>query len=131
MGQIVQKARVLLRARTAAEWTTLNEVLRNKELGIESDTGRDKLGDGVTPWNSLPYRNAGGAGGGGGLTAFVHNQPSVATTWTINHNLGYRPSVELYDSGSQEFDAMVSHPSVNQTVVGPMTVATSGFARLI
>jgi hypothetical protein len=53
-----------------------------------------------------------------------------ATTWTINHNLGYRPSVELLDSGSQEIDADVSHPSVYQTVV-TLNPATAGLARLI
>jgi len=62
--------------------------------------------------------------------AYVHNQVLVSSTWTINHNLGYRPSVELFDAGSQEFDAEVSHPTVNQTVVS-LTIATSGFARLL
>ena len=71
-----------------------------------------------------------GPPGGGGATAYVHNQASASFVWTINHNLGYRPAVELFDSGSQEFDAQVSHPTVNQTVV-TMSVATSGFARLL
>jgi hypothetical protein len=44
-----------------------------------------------------------GPGGGAGA-AYVHTQASPATTWTINHNLGFRPSVELLDSGSQEID---------------------------
>jgi hypothetical protein len=54
--------RFLLRGRTAANWTTLNEILLAKEIGLETDTvwpighGRKfKIGDGVTAWNDLEY----------------------------------------------------------------------------
>jgi len=57
------------------------------------------------------------------------NQASAATTWTINHNLGYKPSVDVYDSGSQQIQAEVSHTSVNQTVI-LLTTPSAGFARL-
>jgi hypothetical protein len=62
-------------------------------------------------------------------TAFVFTQPTAATTWTINHNLGHVPSVELFDSGSQEIEADVLHPSVNTTII-LLSVPTTGFARL-
>lgn len=65
-----------------------------------------------------------------GSAAFVYQQVAPATTWTINHNLGYKPSVELLDSGSQEIDGEVSHPSDNQTVV-TLNPASAGIARLI
>ena len=68
--------------------------------------------------------------GGGGITAYVHDQASASFTWTINHNLGYRPSVELYDVGGQEYEAEVSHISSNQVVVNH-SIPTSGFARLL
>ena len=71
-----------------------------------------------------------GPGGCGGAVAYVHTQASPATTWTINHNLGFRPSVELLDSGSQEIDGAIAHPTVNQTVV-TLNPATAGLARLI
>ena len=67
---------------------------------------------------------------GEGGASYVHIQGTASTTWTINHNLGYRPSVELLDSGSQEIDADVSHPTINQTVV-TLTPASAGLARLI
>lgn len=63
-------------------------------------------------------------------SAYIHQQPIAAATWTINHNLGYRPSVELLDSGSQEIDGAVSHPTINQTIV-TLSPATAGLARLI
>lgn len=40
----------------AAEWTTVNPVLNHGEAGHESDTGKWKLGDGVTAWTALPYK---------------------------------------------------------------------------
>jgi hypothetical protein len=53
---ITIKARWQQRGKTAAEWASSNEVLLVREQGLETDTGRQKVGDGVTPWNSLPYR---------------------------------------------------------------------------
>lgn len=72
-----------------------------------------------------PQGPAGAAG-----NAYVHTQATVSATWTINHNLGYRPSVELLDSGSQEIDGDIAHPSVNQVVV-TLSPPTAGLARLI
>lgn len=40
---------------TAVEWADANPVLLNGERGIESNTGREKIGDGITPWNGLRY----------------------------------------------------------------------------
>lgn len=40
---------------TAANWTAVNPVLSEGMPGYEKDTGRLKIGDGVTPWTSLPY----------------------------------------------------------------------------
>ena len=65
-----------------------------------------------------------------GGAAYVHSQTSSSATWTINHNLGYVPSIELFDSGSQEIEATVTHPSVNQAVI-LLTIPSTGFARLI
>lgn len=60
---------------------------------------------------------------------YVHTQSTPSSTWTINHNLGFKPAVELLDSGSQEIDGEVSHPNVNQTVV-TLNPASAGVARL-
>lgn len=48
-------AQIQQRAATAAQWTTKNPVLLNGEYGFESDTKKQKVGDGVTAWNSLSY----------------------------------------------------------------------------
>lgn len=71
-----------------------------------------------------------GPAGPPGASAFVFTQSTPATTWTINHNLGYLPSVELMDSGSQEIEGEITHPSINQTIV-TLAPATAGIARLV
>lgn len=46
---------ILLRRGAAATWTSEAPTLAAGELGIETDTGRVKIGDGVTAWGSLAY----------------------------------------------------------------------------
>ena len=48
-------ATILLRRDTAANWQSVNPVLAQGELGVETDTGKAKLGDGTTAWNDLAY----------------------------------------------------------------------------
>lgn len=40
---------------TSANWSSVNPVLAEGELGIELDTDRIKIGDGTTAWNTLDY----------------------------------------------------------------------------
>ncbi|AIX17313.1 structural protein [Synechococcus phage ACG-2014b] len=47
--------RIQLRRGSATQWSNSNPTLAQGELGIELDTGRIKIGDGVTAWNSLRY----------------------------------------------------------------------------
>ncbi len=43
---------------TAAAATAANVVLFNGQLGVETDTGKIKVGNGVTTWNALPYSSS-------------------------------------------------------------------------
>jgi microcystin-dependent protein len=43
------------RSGTAAQWTAANPVMAQGEPGYESDTGKLKMGDGLTHWSSLSY----------------------------------------------------------------------------
>jgi hypothetical protein len=47
----------------AANWTTVNPIPYDGQICLETDTGKRKLGDGVTEWNSLPYESTGGGSG--------------------------------------------------------------------
>lgn len=44
-----------LKRGTAARWAELNLVLEQGEPGFVYDENRLKIGDGITPWNDLPY----------------------------------------------------------------------------
>lgn len=43
---------------TAAGFTSDNLTFPNNVIGFESDTGRKKIGDGLTPWSTLDYSPA-------------------------------------------------------------------------
>lgn len=47
--------RFQFRRDTAANWALTNPVLAAGEAGFETDTGRLKIGDGVTAYNSLNF----------------------------------------------------------------------------
>ena len=56
---------IQIREDTAANWTANNPVLALAEPGLETDTGKAKMGNGSAVWTALPYWNPGGASGGG------------------------------------------------------------------
>jgi len=47
--------KIQLRRGTAAQWQGLNPVLSAGEPGVEIDTGKFKIGNGLTTWNELDY----------------------------------------------------------------------------
>lgn len=51
------KTKLIIRNDVAANWTTHNPKLSKGEVGLETDTLKMKVGDGVTQWNALPYYN--------------------------------------------------------------------------
>lgn len=55
-----------LRNDTAENWVSANPVLLAGEPGIETDTNKWKVGDGVNTWADLPYFSQGGGSTGGG-----------------------------------------------------------------
>ena len=47
--------KIQLRRGTAAQWTAANPILAAGEVGLELDTDKRKIGDGVTAWADLAY----------------------------------------------------------------------------
>ena len=47
--------KIRIASETAADWTTSDPTLEAGRFGYESDTGKLKVGDGVTAWTSLAY----------------------------------------------------------------------------
>jgi len=50
---------IQVRRGTASQWTSTNPTLASGEQGFETDTGKMKIGNGSTAWNSLSYTGAG------------------------------------------------------------------------
>ncbi|KXB20142.1 hypothetical protein, partial [Xylella fastidiosa] len=84
--------RFVVRRGRAATWARRNERLLGGEFGLETDTGKLKIGDGLTAWNDLPYMKAstplGTANAGRGVTIDVSN-PDVPVL-----------SVSVYEGGA-------------------------------
>lgn len=73
-------------ARTAAQLATENPILLDKQLVIESDTGKMKLGNGTTAYNSLPYLLVSGT-----TSQYVRGDGSLATFPSIPSITGLVP----------------------------------------
>lgn len=90
------KARYKLRAGTSAAWGSANPILLAGEPGIETDTKRMRIGDGATPFTSLPY-----------VTFDTESYQTVNAVLTGLIALGSGPNKGLYFSGINtlaEFD---------------------------
>lgn len=57
MNNFTLNTKIILRNDTKANWATVNPVLTKGEAGIEIDTGKIKIGDGVKKWDELEYCN--------------------------------------------------------------------------
>ena len=71
---------IQLRRDTAANWTSVNPILAEGEIGIELNSGQYKIGDGVSHWNSITY-----AGLIPGLTAtapITYNSGTKTIGWS-------------------------------------------------
>jgi hypothetical protein len=51
------QTQIQIRRGTAAQWSSANPVLASGEFGYETDTGKFKIGDGTTAWNSIAVLN--------------------------------------------------------------------------
>jgi hypothetical protein len=75
--------KVQFRRGTASEWAAANPTLSQGEAGYEYDTGKFKVGNGTTAWNSLSYSSGTtgptGPTGAVGPTGPVSTQPSTVT----------------------------------------------------
>lgn len=64
---------IQFRRGTAAEWSSVNPILAEGEMGIELNTDLFKIGNGVDPWNDLPYGGLRGYAGSAGVAGSVGN----------------------------------------------------------
>jgi len=101
---------IQLRRGTAAQWTSANPVLASGEVGIETDTSKQKFGDGTTAWNSLPYAS------GGTVTSVTGTSPvasSGGATPAISLASGYGDTQNPYASKTANFVLAAPNGSAN------------------
>ena len=75
---------------TSTNWTSVNPVLAQGELGLETDTSKYKIGDGTTAWNSLSYGTLSGSVSGLGLTATTDPAPVAGEITLYSKSVGGR-----------------------------------------
>lgn len=93
MSEIIKQAKAIFiqRYAIAEEWKNRNPVLYPGEIGIESDTGKIKVGREISmPWNSIDYVNStAGTAGNDGRSIFVRYSFSPdGTNYTEEWSLG-------------------------------------------
>lgn len=55
MACVTTNAKILIRRDVSTNWTSINPILSDGEMGYEKDTGKMKIGDGIKRWNQLAY----------------------------------------------------------------------------
>lgn len=67
---------------------------------------------------------------GGYRPAYHHNQTMPSDTWTIQHNLGYRPGgIAFHDSLDRVFNAPWHHQDDN-TIIATLSASVAGYADI-
>jgi hypothetical protein len=83
-----------------------------------------------TAWAYLTVGPQGPPGPPGtGAASFFHTQSSASTSWVINHNLGFKPSVDVFDTNGITIEPHIIHHTINQVEVQLLT-PRAGTARL-
>jgi len=100
------------------------------KLGMVVSTVADDTLWKLTSLSPVTWTEVTVGSGGGSVAGFLFEQDDPSTTWTIAHNLGYKPVVSLYSVGSVEFEGQITHLSDNVLVVN-LVSAMAGFARCV
>jgi hypothetical protein len=83
---------IQIRRDTAANWTSANPTLASGEPALETDTKKQKIGDGTTVWTSLPYNGGSGtvtstsvvsANGLAGSVATATTTPAITLSTSV------------------------------------------------
>ena len=62
--------------------------------------------------------------------SYLHTQSTLATAWTINHNLGKRPSIEARNELGAVIEGDVTHNSINVAAIA-FSIAIAGEAYCV
>jgi hypothetical protein len=115
--------KILFRRDLAATWTSVDPVLSAGEIGLESDTGKIKLGDGSTEWTELDYFF-------GSLEATNYVESLVAGTGltiTGNSGSGSTPTISLPQSVGTSASPTFAQMTIGNLPVNDSHVATKAY----
>ena len=82
------------RSDTAENWESKNPTLGKAEFGYDETNKKMKLGDGITPWNDLPWYNKNFNIVNGTAERSLHTIGSPENRQHIFHELDWDPSVD-------------------------------------
>ncbi len=71
-----------------------------------------------------------GLPGAAGGTVYVHEQSLASATWVINHNVGRKVSITLFDDDGNVIQSDIEHGSINQATV-TWSSPTTGSALVV
>lgn len=115
------------RGDTAANWTSANPVLAARELGLETDTQKCKIGDGTTAWASLAYANF-------GADPVIVANPQTANYTAVAADAGKEVQMNVAGTNTFTVDASLYTPGtylfVRQVGAGQTTVAAASGTTL-
>ena len=58
MAETIYKTIFQFRRGSTQEWESINPILREGEPGWDITLKKQKVGDGITPWNDLPFQES-------------------------------------------------------------------------
>ena len=132
--------KIQVRRDSSADWTTINPVLSEGEIGFETNTGKFKIGNGSSVWSALDYFID-----SSDLSEYLTTssasttyltQASASTTYQTkvanvdNTEIGYLNGVTSLiqtqiDSKLNKIDASVTTATASASVVRNITLSTS------
>ena len=102
-----------LKRGTAARWAEVNPILEQGEPGFVYDSNRLKIGDGITPWNDLPYID--------GKTEVANFEISSEFPAVGDPNIIYKAANELslyqYNAEAQLYEKISDGKSIDNITI--------------
>lgn len=120
---------IQLRRGTAAQWTSANTTLASGEMGLETDTGKFKVGNGTSNWAALAYssgiqgiQGTQGIQGNLGPQGIQGISNTIATTNTL-----FTAPLELITVSATASTGTINYDVVTQSVLYYTNTATANF----
>lgn len=135
-----EKIRIQHKGDTQADWNP-NYILMRREIGVETDTGRMKIGNGVTPWSKLPYIKVDGFTTPQMLDVYLDseqaawigdgNDLAVAGVWgVLPIEKGGTGAIDVYSALENLGAAPEYHSTSNAYAIGAGTTTEYGHNRI-